>query len=431
MTDRAARRPPNLLASALGYGLMILATIAGFWLIEVKSKQEAIEWFKRCPNPMEGDSEIEIRQIFSDADFGAEMTPDKSIYDLARVVFAGNSVMLKEHFRSVPAIIEFSNREFYEGDIRPLRLPKANERLDPPLVDVYVKSGYRKGDINDPEAQAIVDEIVVILADPQCVGCSIGVVTLLGTAQAALIQKMVTTRIAPIDVVARKISVGPPSVFQGRERDIMLISMVLGPNDRATANRADMHQRFNVAMSRARDRMYLFRSVIDTQFEEGSLSGRVIRHFKQPFRQDARKVEALRERCESGFEREMFDELVQRGYRVEPQIACGSYRIDFVVEGKEGRRLAIECDGDFYHGPGQWADDMARQRILERAGWTFWRCFASSFVRRRGVVIEDLIQTLTREGIEPLGADSVDNTVWVYSKEVDPYAKSDAELEAA
>ncbi len=67
---------------------------------------------------------------------GSEMTPDKSIYDLARVVFAGNSVMLKEHFRCVPAIIEFSNREFYQGDIKPLRLPKANERLDPPLIDV-------------------------------------------------------------------------------------------------------------------------------------------------------------------------------------------------------------------------------------------------------------------------------------------------------
>lgn len=70
----------------------------------------------------------------------SEMTPDKSIYDLARVVFAGNSVMLKEHFRCVPAIIEFSNREFYKGDIKPLRLPHANERLDPPLIDVFVRA---------------------------------------------------------------------------------------------------------------------------------------------------------------------------------------------------------------------------------------------------------------------------------------------------
>ena len=100
---------------------------------------------------------------------------------------------------------------------------------------------------------------------------------------------------------------------------------------------------------------------------------------------------------------------------------CGGYHIDFVVEGKEGRRLAIECDGDRFHGPGQWQDDMVRQRVLERAGWTFWRCFASSFVRRRQAVVDDLMQTLTRLGIEPSGAESVDNTVWVHYKEVDPY----------
>ena len=351
---------------------------------------------------------------------GAEMAPDKSIYDLARVVFAGNSVMLKEHFRSVPAIIEFSNREFYQGDIKPLRLPKANERLDPPLVDVFVKGGARKGDVNPAEAKAVVDEIELILADPQLSGRSIGVVTLLGVAQAARIHELVSERISPIDVVERQIAIGPPPVFQGRERDIMLVSMVLGSGDRAAANRADMHQRFNVAMSRARDRMYLFRSVADTDFRDDTLNGRVIQHFKQPFRQDARRVDALRERCESGFEREMFDELVKRGYRVEPQVRCGDYRIDFVVEGNEGRRLAIECDGDRYHGPGQWSDDMVRQRVLERAGWTFWRCFASSFVRRRPEVISDLMQTLEKLGIEPVGAESVDNTVWVASKEVDP-----------
>lgn len=50
--------------------------VAGFWIWQVKSKQEAIEWVKRCPNPMPGDSEIEIRQLFEPEDFGAEFTPD-------------------------------------------------------------------------------------------------------------------------------------------------------------------------------------------------------------------------------------------------------------------------------------------------------------------------------------------------------------------
>ena len=50
--------------------------VAGFWLIQVKSKEEAIEWVKRCPNPMEGESEIEIRQVFEADDFGEELTPE-------------------------------------------------------------------------------------------------------------------------------------------------------------------------------------------------------------------------------------------------------------------------------------------------------------------------------------------------------------------
>jgi hypothetical protein len=50
--------------------------IAGFWLIQVKSLDEAIEWVKRCPNPMESDSDIEIRQVFEAEDFGAEFTPE-------------------------------------------------------------------------------------------------------------------------------------------------------------------------------------------------------------------------------------------------------------------------------------------------------------------------------------------------------------------
>ena len=50
--------------------------IAGFWLWQVKSLQEAIEWVKRCPNPMPGESEIEIRQVFEAEDFGAELTPE-------------------------------------------------------------------------------------------------------------------------------------------------------------------------------------------------------------------------------------------------------------------------------------------------------------------------------------------------------------------
>jgi hypothetical protein len=50
--------------------------IAGFWIWEVKSKEEAIEWVKRCPNPLSGEAVIEIRQVYEAEDFGAEFTPE-------------------------------------------------------------------------------------------------------------------------------------------------------------------------------------------------------------------------------------------------------------------------------------------------------------------------------------------------------------------
>jgi hypothetical protein len=50
--------------------------VCGFWMFQVKSKEEALEWVKRCPNPVEGETEIEIRQVFEAEDFGPELTPE-------------------------------------------------------------------------------------------------------------------------------------------------------------------------------------------------------------------------------------------------------------------------------------------------------------------------------------------------------------------
>jgi very-short-patch-repair endonuclease len=108
----------------------------------------------------------------------------------------------------------------------------------------------------------------------------------------------------------------------------------------------------------------------------------------------------------SDFEREIYDILTERGYRVLPQVPVGKFRIDMVVEGHHDNRLAIECDGDRYHGIDKWDDDMRRQRILERAGWRFWRCFASTFVMNRQDVIQDLMDTLAGFGIEPIGSEN-------------------------
>jgi hypothetical protein len=50
--------------------------IAGFWMFQVNSREEAIEWVKRCPNPLDGDAEIELRQVYESSDFGDALTPE-------------------------------------------------------------------------------------------------------------------------------------------------------------------------------------------------------------------------------------------------------------------------------------------------------------------------------------------------------------------
>ena len=80
--------------------------------------------------------------------FRSQFAPDKSVYDLARVVFADDGIMLKEHFRCVSPIIEFSKREFYKHELRPLRLAHDSEKIEPPLLDVFVNNGIRENNVN-------------------------------------------------------------------------------------------------------------------------------------------------------------------------------------------------------------------------------------------------------------------------------------------
>lgn len=132
-----------------------------------------------------------------------------------------------------------------------------------------------------------------------------------------------------------------------------------------------------------------------------------------------RNFDELIDLCESGFERKVFRRLVDLGYRVKPQVKVGPYSIDLVVEGSEDRRLAIELDGDQYHTPDRWADDYARQSVLERVGWQFWRCWGSSFIMDSEGCIQDLVETLNNNGIEPVGYESESQAIYTEHRVLD------------
>ena len=190
--------------------------------------------------------------------YASEMTPEKSLYDLAAQVFAANQVMLREHFRCVPPIIAYSNRTFYQNQILPLRIPRTSERIEPPLVDLYVEGGVRDHhDRNDCEAQAIADEIEAILKDERFANRTIGVVSLLGTDQAKYIDSVVSQKCDAAELHRRKFLCGDARAFQGSERHIMFLSLVVDRNSCRALSGNMFDQRFNVAASRAQDRMYL------------------------------------------------------------------------------------------------------------------------------------------------------------------------------
>ncbi len=327
-------------------------------------------------------------------------------------MFPDRFVMLKEHFRCVEPIIRFSMR-FYNEPLIPLRIPKGVERLDPPLIDIFVEDGERRGKskVNPAEAEVILSEIEKIVADPvlsvfggdRSRPRSIGVISLIGSEQAVFIQKQLMERVGEAAMVRHRIVCGDSATFQGDERDIIFLSMIADRNSKQAQTATQYEQRFNVALSRARNRMILVRSVTESDLNSNDLKARVLAHFKSPMPEMAQTGAAMVDLCQSSFERDVFFALVDRGYYVTPQVGSQGFSIDMVVEGEAGRRIAIECDGDRYHGPDKWADDMRRQRILERVGWTFWRCFGSNWSLDREGVLEDLVQTLQRNEIYPIG----------------------------
>jgi very-short-patch-repair endonuclease/transcription elongation GreA/GreB family factor len=337
--------------------------------------------------------------------FGSLMLPGFSLYELALATFPGKRIMLREHFRCVEPIIRFSF-QFYEEPIVPVRIAKTSERLTPPLIDVYVPYGQKdKRQINVAEAEAIVDEIARIVKDPAFGRRTMGVVSLLAAKQAYYIQARLLEKIGEEEFLKHQITCGDSATFQGKERDIMFLSMVECPATCSTKTALLFQQRFNVALSRARDRMYLFHSVTEDMLKPDDLKARVLQHFKRPMPAMKAPSKTVLEECDSDFEREVLKRLLELGYRVQPQVKVGPFSIDIVVEGDADRRLAVELDGDKYHTPERWADDLSRQRIMERVGWRFWRCWGSSFLLDPEGCFADLVVTLNDLGIRPAAAD--------------------------
>ncbi len=329
---------------------------------------------------------------------------EASLYDTSTRAFPG-VVLLREHFRCTPSIIGFSNR-FYDGKILPLREAPdlgIGAAIRPVRISDGVRTSSPRGDVNEPEARAVVDQILACCDDEAYEQMTFGVVTLLGSGQARLIEQLLVDKLGVEEYERRHLRVGDPYQFQGDERDVVFISIVADDNRFAATRRADQ-QRINVAASRARDQMWIYHSVEAADLHPDDVRGLLL-DYAYGHNPPERPVDGLEARCESTFERDVLDELVKRGFRVSPQHPVGHLRIDLVVEGA-GDRLAIECDGDQFHGPEQWEADLRRQRVLERQGWRFCRLRGSAYYRHPVDALAPLWDRLAQLGIRPVGTDA-------------------------
>lgn len=340
------------------------------------------------------------------------LSAQSSLYGNAKIRFSKN-IVLREHFRCMPEIIQFSNDLSYASNgtpLDPLRSYPAN-RLQPTVLR-HVPQGYRIGGTqhaqNPAEADAIVAQIAGCIDDPRYAGATMGVISLQGEAQAKLIERKLLATIAPEEVEQRRIICGDAYAFQGDERTVIFLSMVAAPGETrigVLTNEA-ARQRFNVAVSRAQDQLWLFHTAKLDVLSEACMRHRLLSYMQDPGRREAIEDQ---QHFDSEFERAVFRRITDRGFHVRTQVCVGDptnhrYRIDLVVEGMQGR-LAVECDGDRWHGPERYEQDMARQRDLERAGWEFARVRGGDFYRDPAKAMEVVWAELARLGIHPGGVD--------------------------
>jgi very-short-patch-repair endonuclease len=404
-------------ASQAGVDAVALLLLAKRVVVVGDEKQNSPE----AVGVLEDDIARLAREHLGQFRFRDEFRPDTSLFDHSERTF-GTHITLREHFRCVSEIIRFSNDLCYrDAPLIPLRQAPP-DRL-PPLRSRFIAEGACEGTgqriRNRAEAEALVETIASLAEDEAYDGKTMGVIALQGHAQAELIETLLAQRLDPKVIEDRRLRCGEPATFQGDQRDVIFLSLVIAPNVNYRAlTRLPDQRRFNVAMSRARDQVWLFHSVRPHDLGPEDLRRRVVSFFESP--QDAavdalfedldrleRQARGARQRgnqpepYESWFEVDVALELLRRKFRIRPQVEVAGRRIDLVVDGLDAR-LAVECDGDEWHGPEQYQRDMARQRQLERANWTFARIRESDFYGDRLRAIKAVVDACEELGIRPV-----------------------------
>lgn len=180
----------------------------------------------------------------------------------------------------------------------------------------------------------------------------------------------------------------------------MFLSMV---DDNASARKStkdDIKKRYNVAVSRAKDQLWLVHSLDYSTLPQDDLRYGLL-EYTLHYKEHLDKALEIKKNADSPFEEEVARYLQKNGYNIVQQYEVSSYRIDIVVIYRENK-VALECDGEQFHSTeSQIEHDMERQCILERLGWRFVRIRGGQFYRDKEATMEAVYQELEQLGIQP------------------------------
>jgi very-short-patch-repair endonuclease len=296
---------------------------------------------------------------------------------------------LDEHFRCLPPIVAFSNKRWYGDRMRIMRDyndRRFGEHAAPIIQLHHVKDGYVQPGTreNQREAQAVIDRLKSLLCHPAYYSASFGIICLFEE-QMRLVSDLAAEQIAEEERISHNVVVVNPDGFQGDERDVILYSLSFDANgmqqpalSARQAERAHIQGMLNVAFTRARDEIHIFHTAPVEKFGMASGQG-AIKDWLEHCTAVEKTAPTLQSnevmRAQSEFEAQVIQALSAHGVKTIAQYPSCGYFIDVVAE-TEGGRLAIECDGEIWHHDEHGElklEDVQRQEILERAGWTVIR----------------------------------------------------------
>ncbi len=299
-------------------------------------------------------------------------------------------VFLNEHFRSLPSIIDFSNRNIYQSK---LKIMTARPYM-PPNKGIVLKktNGVRqKQGYNDQEAQ----EVLAILQDiferernlSQEICSSVGILSPFRD-QVEHIRKLVIKKFSLSDLEKHNVSIETPYGFQGDERDIMLLSFALDNNSNAIAFRyADKKDVFNVAITRACNEQFLIYSIDTKSLKINSLLRQYIESFENAENQP---IEANENEIKNEFAQEVRQELIAKGFEVNLRYEIAGMLLDIVAT-KNQKSYGIDLIGFSADEIGE-AYSLERYKILKRAGLPLYPFSYSCWKNNKNLLLDNFTQ---------------------------------------